>query len=151
MENSNNPIKENPVNTPEQAQSQANQPDLQPDQQFDPQLDPQFDQQTKRDLSKITVRGKTIKVSTMIKWAVILLIYLFITNPGIIPFLPPEAKNTITAAWKDIFGDVEKISGSFTFRWATLFQIVAIILMMILVTSVFRFIVHIQTSADSLS
>lgn len=142
MENGNNPIKENPVNTPEQAQPQANQPELQPDQQFDPQLDPQFDQQTKRDLSKITVRGKTIKVSTMIKWAVILLIYLFITNPGIIPFLPPEAKNTITAAWKDIFGDVEKISGSFTFRWATLFQIVAIILMMILVTSVFRFIVQ---------
>ena len=141
MENNNNPEKTNVTAVPEQPQVQ--EPQNGPDQQFDLQSEDQLEQQsTKRDLSQITVRGKTIKVSTMIKWAIILLIYLFITNPGIIPFLPPEAKNTITAAWKDIFGDVEKISGSFTFKWATLFQIIAIILMMILITSVFRFIVQ---------
>ena len=141
MENNNNPEKTNVTAAPEQPQLQ--QTAQGPDQQFDLQSEDQLEQQSsKRDLSKITVRGKTIKVSTMIRWAVILLIYLFITNPGIIPFLPVEAKNTITAAWKDIFGDVEKISGSFTFKWATLFQIIAIILMMILITSVFRFIVQ---------
>ena len=141
MENNNNPEKTNVTAVPEQPKVQETQPG--PDQQFDLQSEDQLEQQsTKRDLSKITVRGKTIKVSTMIRWAVILLIYLFITNPGIIPFLPAEAKNTIMAAWKDIFGDVEKISGSFTFKWATLFQIIAIVLMMILITSVFRFIVQ---------
>ncbi len=141
MENNNNPEKTNVTAVPEQPQVQETQPG--PDQQFDLQSEDQLEQQsTKRDLSKITVRGKTIKVSTMIRWAVILLIYLFITNPGIIPFLPAEAKNTIMAAWKDIFGDVEKVSGSFTFKWATLFQIIAIVLMMILITSVFRFIVQ---------
>lgn len=104
--------------------------------------DTQIPEQAKIDLTRITVGGKTIKVSTIIKWAILLMIYLFITNPGIIPFLPQEVKNTITAAWKDIFGDVEKISGSFTFKWATLFQIIAIILMMILTTSIVRFIVQ---------
>ena len=137
MENNNNPEKTNLTAAQEQPQiQQPEQPEV--DQQFDLKPDPQ----AKRDLSKITVRGKTIKVSTMIKWAVILLIYLFITNPGIIPFLPKEAKETITSAWKDIFGDVEKISSSFTFKWATLFQIIAIILMMVFITSVFRFIVQ---------
>ena len=141
MENNNNPEKTNVTAVPEQPQVQETQPG--PDQQFDLQSEDQLEQQsTKRDLSQITVRGKTIKVSTMIRWAIILLIYLFITNPGIIPFLPAEAKNTIMAAWKDIFGDVEKVSGSFTFKWATLFQIIAIVLMMILITSIFRFIVQ---------
>lgn len=137
MDNNENLNKVNTGNTPVQQPQTPN-----PEPQTDKEMDQEFDQQTKRDLTKITVRGKTIKVSTMIRWAVILLIYLFITNPRIIPFLPAEAKETITAAWKDIFGDVEKVSGSFTFNWATLFQIIAIILMMILITSVFRFIVQ---------
>ena len=96
----------------------------------------------KPDRSKITVRGKTIKVTTIIKWAVILLIFLVITNPGIIPFLPDDAKNTITAAWNNIFGDVGKISKTFVFNWATIFQVIAIIIVMILLTSIFRFIVQ---------
>ena len=140
MDNSNDPNKTN-VNAAKE-QPQVQQQKLEPDQQFDLQSEDQIEQQSKLDLSKITVRGKTIKVSTMIRWAIILLIYLFITNPSLIPFLPAEAKNTMTAAWKDIFGDVEKVSGSFTFKWATLFQIVAIILMMVLINTVFRFIVQ---------
>lgn len=98
--------------------------------------------QPRPDRSKITVYGKTIKVTTIIKWAVILLVFLVITNPGIIPFLPESAKNTITTAWSNIFGDVGKISKTFVFNWATIFQVVAIILMMILLTSIFRFIVQ---------
>ena len=140
MTDNNEANKDRTTAVPEQAQASQVSPEA--CQKLDLQSEDQLEQQSKRDLTKITVRGKTIKVSTMIRWAVILLIYLFITNPRIIPFLPAEAKNTITAAWKDIFGDVEKISGSFTFNWATLFQIIAIILMMILITSVFRFIVQ---------
>lgn len=98
--------------------------------------------QTRRDRSQITFKGKTIKVTTMIKWAVILLVFLVITNPGIIPFLPESVKTTITSSWSKIFGDVEKISGTFKFNWATIFQVIAIILMMILLTSIIRFIVQ---------
>lgn len=121
-------------NIPEQAAANASKAPEQPQVQPVPQ--------PKRDLSKITFKGKTIKVTTMIKWAVILLVFLVITNPGIIPFLPQEAKATITTAWTKIFGDVEKISGTFEFNWATIFQVVAIILMMILLTSVIRFIIQ---------
>ena len=37
---------------------------------------------------------------------------------------------------------VEKISGTFVFNWATIFQVIASILMMILLTSVIRFIIQ---------
>lgn len=121
-------------NIPEQAKDNASKTPEQP--QVQPPAQP------KRDLSKITFKGKTIKVATMIKWAVILLVFLVITNPGIIPFLPQEAKTTITTAWSKIFGDVEKISGTFVFNWATIFQVTAIILMMILLTSIIRFIIQ---------
>ena len=121
-------------NIPEQAAANATQAPVQP------QVQPA--QPVKIDRSQITFKGKTIKVTTMIKWAVILLVFLIITNPGIIPFLPQEAKTTITTAWSKIFGDVEKISGTFVFNWATIFQVIAIILMMIFLTSIIRFIIQ---------
>lgn len=142
MDNSNFPEQKTADNAMNAAQTEplavVDQPEVQqPVQQpVQPPVEP------KPDRSKITVRGKTIKVTTIIKWAVILLVFLVITNPGIIPFLPESAKNTITTAWSNIFGDVERISNTFVFKWATIFQVVAIILMMILLTSIIRFIVQ---------
>ena len=99
-------------------------------------------QKPKADRSQITVRGKTIKITTVIKWAVILLVFLVATNPGIIPFLPADVKTTIIDSWSKVFGNVERISGTFIFNWATIFQVIAIIMMMILLTSLIRFIVQ---------
>lgn len=98
--------------------------------------------QPKPDRSQITIKGKTIKITTVIKWAVILLVFLIVTNPGIIPFLPEDVKTNIINSWSKVFGNVEKISGTFVFNWATIFQVIAIIMMMILVTSLIRFIVQ---------
>ena len=89
-------------------------------------------QKPKADRSQITVRGKTIKITTVIKWAVILLVFLVATNPGIIPFLPADVKTTIIDSWSKVFGNVERISGTFIFNWATIFQVIAIIMMMMM-------------------
>ena len=74
------------------------------------------------------------------KWLVILVLFLVITNPSIIPFLPEETKQSIRGTWEKLFGDVGKISKSVTINWATLFQVIAIILVMIVVTAVLAFV-----------
>ena len=117
MDNSNFPEQKTADNAMNAVQTEplavVDQPEVQQtvQQTVQPPVEP------KPDRSKITVRGKTIKVTTIIKWAVILLVFLVITNPGIIPFLPESAKNTITTAWSNIFGDVERISNTPQFRY----------------------------------
>ena len=83
---------------------------------------------------------KTVKLGTVIKWAVILILFLVITNPALIPFLPAETKNSIRGTWEKLFGDVGKISKAVVVNWATLFQVIAIILLMIVITSLLAFI-----------
>jgi small conductance mechanosensitive channel len=73
---------------------------------------------------------------------VILILFLWITNPGLIPFLPQSARDSVRGTWQRIFGDVGKIADTFVLNWATVFQVIAIILMMILATALLRFIVQ---------
>ena len=53
-----------------------------------------------------------------------------ITNPGLIPFLPQSVRESVSGTWQRIFGDVSKIADTFVLNWATVFQVIAIILMM---------------------
>ncbi|MBQ3987012.1 MAG: mechanosensitive ion channel family protein [Oscillospiraceae bacterium] len=55
-------------------------------------------------------------------------------------FLPEETRGELQGTWMRIFGDVTKISDTFQFNWATIFQVIAIILMMIVLTTVISFI-----------
>ncbi len=87
-------------------------------------------------------RFSTVRLGTVIRWAVILILFLFITNPGLIPFLPQSTRDSVRGTWQRIFGDVGKISESFVLNWASVFQVIAIILMMILATALLRFIVQ---------
>ena len=91
--------------------------------------------QTKKRLAEV-------KPGTVIRWAVIFVLFLLVTNPGLIPFLPKAARDSVRGTWQRIFGDVGKIAGTFALNWATVFQVIAIILMMILVTALLRFIVQ---------
>ena len=87
-------------------------------------------------------RFSGIRLGTVIRWAVILIVFLLITNPGLIPFLPQSARESVRGTWQRIFGDVGKIADTFTLNWATLFQVIAIILMMIFITALLRFILQ---------
>ena len=87
-------------------------------------------------------RVSAVRLGAVIRWAVILILFLLVTNPGLIPFLPQSARESVRGTWQRVFGDVGKIADTFSLNWATLFQVIAIILMMILVTALLRFIVQ---------
>ena len=85
-------------------------------------------------------KASKIKVGQVIAWIVIFLLFLVITNPSMLFFLPEETRGELQGTWMRIFGDVTKISDTFQFNWATIFQVIAIILMMIVLTTVISFI-----------
>lgn len=85
-------------------------------------------------------KASKIKVGQVVAWIVIFLLFLVITNPGMLFFLSEETRGELQGTWMRIFGDVTKISDTFQFNWATIFQVIAIILMMIVLTTVISFI-----------
>ena len=87
-------------------------------------------------------KSASVRLGTVIRWAVILVLFLLVTDPSLIPFLSPEAKASVRGTWQRIFGDVGKIADTFALNWATLFQVIAIILMMILIAALVRFILQ---------
>ncbi len=90
----------------------------------------------------------SVRLVTVIRWALVLLLFLLVTNPGLIPFLPQSARDSARGAWQRVFGDVGKIAETFSLNWATVFQVIAIILMMVLITALLRFILqHIHPKA----
>ena len=84
--------------------------------------------------------GKNVSIGSIVKWVIVLILFLLITNPSLIPFLPAETKESIRGTWTKLFGDVTKISGSVKINWATLFQVIAIILLMVVITKVLALI-----------
>ena len=79
---------------------------------------------------------KITKPRTIVKWVVILVAFIIISNPTLIPFLSPETKQALSETWKSIFGDVGHLTSSLTFNWATLFRVIAIILLMVVITKI---------------
>ena len=79
---------------------------------------------------------------TILKWAIILLVFLVITNPAIIPFLPEETKNSLSETWESVFGDVGRVTSAITLNWVTVFRVIAIILLMIVITKLAAFIIE---------
>lgn len=85
---------------------------------------------------------KPTKPLTIVKWAVILVFFLFITNPTIIPFLPDDTKKTLAETWGGLFGDVTSITSAITLNWVTVFRVITIVLMMIVITKIAAFIIE---------
>ena len=83
---------------------------------------------------------KVTKPTTIIKWIVILIVFLIIANPTIIPFLSDETKKSLSETWTSLFGDVGSLTSTLTINWATLFRVVAIILLMVVITKITAFI-----------
>ncbi|MCR5721901.1 MAG: mechanosensitive ion channel family protein [Lachnospiraceae bacterium] len=83
---------------------------------------------------------KAVPAGKVVGLIVVFFIFLAITNPAVIPFLSPETKEKLEGTWSRVFGDVTKISETFKFNFATLFQIIAIILLMSAISAVILFI-----------
>lgn len=69
-------------------------------------------------------------------YAILLAAFLVVTNPTLLPFLSPEAKQSIGGVWRSLFGDVDSIASVLVLNWATLFKLVAMVLLLILLTAI---------------
>ena len=83
---------------------------------------------------------KKVPIGKVIGFLAAFFIFLAITNPSIIPFLPEDTKENLRETWGNIFGDVDKISGTFKFNFVTVLTILAIILLMFTISSLVLFI-----------
>ncbi len=92
--------------------------------------------------SKSGLGIKPVKFSKVIGRVILFVVFLIIINPSMIPFLPPKAKETLSATWGKVFGDVDSIYKSFSFNIATICQIIAIILLMVMITSIAMFVLE---------
>lgn len=75
-----------------------------------------------------------------ILFAIALVVFLFATNPALIPFTSDSFKEKAGDVWKSIFGDVDSVVGMFSLKWASLFKLVAVILLLAALNSLFKFI-----------
>ncbi len=87
-------------------------------------------------------KKKPVKIGKVVGLIISFVVFLVITNPSIIPFLPEETKASIRGTWGKVFGDVGKVSRTFRFNWATIFQVAAIILLMVTITVTVTFILE---------
>ena len=85
---------------------------------------------------------KVTKPSTIIKWVIILVVFLIISNPTIIPFLSEETKAGLSETWKNVFGDVGNVTSVITLNWSTIFRVVAIIILMVVIAKISAFIIE---------
>ena len=69
-------------------------------------------------------------------YAILLAAFLVVTNPTLLPFLSPEAKQSIGSVWRSLFGDVDSIASVLVLNWATLFKLIAMVLLLILLTAI---------------
>jgi small-conductance mechanosensitive channel len=70
----------------------------------------------------------------------VLLLFILVTNPALLPFLSEDARASIGNVWTNLFGDVDTISGMFVINWATLFQLVAMVLLLIICNKICRLV-----------
>ena len=74
--------------------------------------------------------------------AIALVLFLIITNPSLIPFLSANTKASLKNIGSKLVGDVSKISGVLKINLVTLFQVIAIILMLFIITNLILFILN---------
>ena len=85
--------------------------------------------------------SKNIKKRTFII-AIILLLIILSTNPGLIPFLPTNIKVQILKSLNSLFGDAAQISQVIMINWITVFQLIFMILAVIVLRDIVDFILN---------
>ena len=66
----------------------------------------------------------------LLRLVILLVAVLFVTNPGMIPFLPQDIKNTLTNTITGMFGNVTGVSGMIALDWVVLFKLVVMVIVM---------------------
>lgn len=66
----------------------------------------------------------------LLRLMILLVAVLFVTNPGMIPFLPQDIKNTLTGTITGMFGNVADVSGMISLNWVVLFKLVVMVIVL---------------------
>ena len=66
----------------------------------------------------------------LLRLMILLVAVLFVTNPGMIPFLPQDIKNTLTGTITGMFGNVTDVSGMISLNWVVLFKLVVMVIVL---------------------
>ncbi len=89
-----------------------------------------------------TEKKSRASIGRIIIFLAALVLFLLVTNPRLIPFLPAQAKEAAGNTWESLFGDVDSVVSVLQFNWATIFKLIAIILFLFLITSIIDFILQ---------
>ena len=85
-------------------------------------------------------KKRSAQVKKIIILAAVLLVFLVVTNPALIPFLSDETNESIGNVWGSLFGDVAGIVGVLTINWAAIFKLIAMTLMLSLLGAAAHFV-----------
>ena len=66
----------------------------------------------------------------LLRLVILLAAVLFVTNPGLIPFLPQDIKNTLTGTITGMFGNVTDVSNMISLNWVVLFKLVVMVIVL---------------------
>jgi len=88
-----------------------------------------------------TEKKKTPRLKRIVILFVALTLFLILTNPSLLP-LPQKAKEWLYNAWSGMFGSVENITQTVKINWVSIFQIIAIVLIMALLYNLIRWILE---------
>lgn len=94
---------------------------------------------------RLAADGRIIRKTSVKKLVItmaVLLLFLFVTNPSLIFFLPEEARASLGNVWQGLFGDVDTIIDSLTLNWSSLFKLAAMVLLLLFLTVLTRFILE---------
>lgn len=92
---------------------------------------------------KAAVKKKMPPLKKFIIFLVILVLFIFTVNPSLIPFTSDAFKERVGNVWGSLFGDVDTTLQIFSFNWATLFRLIAMVLFMILLSSLISWILSV--------
>lgn len=79
-------------------------------------------------------------INNAIKYFILLIIVLVLTNPGLMIFLPLTWRETMTNAVSNLIGDVTQISHVVSFSWITLFQLIVMVLALLFLHALIQWI-----------
>ena len=66
----------------------------------------------------------------LLRLVILLVAVLFVTNPGMIPFLSQDIKNTLTNTITGMFGNVSGVSDMISLNWVVLFKLVVMVIVL---------------------
>ena len=58
-----------------------------------------------------------------IRYGIALILFLILTNPSLLFFLPEGAKSSLKRIWHGLFGNVDKVKDAISINFVSIFQI----------------------------